>query len=152
MKAIVELRTEVHWLAVLFSAANWDRSPARSGWSNNLLEQINRLWRQWDHQPFGEPQTSGVASWIWNTTQQEENSLQIQGTYHVILINPALLFLSRKSFFNYFVLLGRIPDPSITPGATNFATFRILLDTSSLGLNHEQILPHYLIPMFMTRP
>nr|DAD25583.1 TPA_asm: hypothetical protein HUJ06_027047 [Nelumbo nucifera] len=27
-------RTKVRSLAVLFSAANWDRSPARSDWSN----------------------------------------------------------------------------------------------------------------------
>ncbi|KAK7298404.1 hypothetical protein VNO77_46864 [Canavalia gladiata] len=29
-------RTKVRSLAVLFSAANWDRSPARSDWSKNF--------------------------------------------------------------------------------------------------------------------
>ncbi|KAJ4960026.1 hypothetical protein NE237_019936 [Protea cynaroides] len=34
-------RTKVRSLAVLFSAANWDRSPARSDWSN-ITESVLR--------------------------------------------------------------------------------------------------------------
>ena len=33
-------RTKVRSLAVLFSAANWDRSPARSDWSDFFFENI----------------------------------------------------------------------------------------------------------------
>ncbi|KAL0388962.1 UNVERIFIED_CONTAM: hypothetical protein Slati_4528100 [Sesamum latifolium] len=36
-------RTKVRSLAVLFSVANWDRSPARSDWSKNGREHITQL-------------------------------------------------------------------------------------------------------------
>lgn len=45
-------RTKVRSLAVLFSAANWDRSPARSDWSKNLLEHITHIRGQGAERPL----------------------------------------------------------------------------------------------------
>lgn len=45
-------RTKVRSLAVLFSAANWDRSPARSDWSNIFLERITQIRGQGAERPL----------------------------------------------------------------------------------------------------
>jgi len=45
-------RTKVRSLAVLFSAANWDRSPARSDWSKIFLERITQLRGQGAERPL----------------------------------------------------------------------------------------------------
>lgn len=45
-------RTKVRSLAVLFSVANWDRSPARSDWSKNGREHITQLRGQGVERPL----------------------------------------------------------------------------------------------------
>lgn len=45
-------RTKVRSLAVLFSVANWDRSPARSDWSKNGREHITQLRGQGAERPL----------------------------------------------------------------------------------------------------
>ncbi|GFP89374.1 hypothetical protein PHJA_001081100, partial [Phtheirospermum japonicum] len=44
-------RTKVRSLAVFFSVANWDRSPARSDWSKNGREHITQLRGQGAERP-----------------------------------------------------------------------------------------------------